>query len=233
MEQLQREVQSLTDRLRAVGVQGSSQKKKPRRARKNKVPQTGSSSPGLMQVTAGSSSRRRRRGKVTGNAGEITLSRKEVCLTVKAVAGTDTGHGTLGIRPASFSFLKQFHMFDKVKWNRLSFVYKPMVGSTTNGAVAYGVQWGFDGTPPVDRSSMSALTPNQSHSVWSDGQSAPLVCPVSKLQTRPWFTPDDSKDDVETGPGRLCWLVTDSDKKGYAMGELWVDYSVTMTGTSF
>lgn len=238
MEQLQREVQSLTDKLRQMQVSGAKPKRQRRRRNANATVPAGASQPGLVSVPASQGRRRRNRKQrlsVQAGTGTLTLVRRELVRTVSVAVKGAVQLDYVDIVPSSFSFLKQFTMFDRVKWNKLHLFYKPGVGANYNGFVSYGVLWGFDKSVPSDRAGISALTPNMSHAVWVDGEARPLVCPPSRLQSRPWFTPEDS-DAVEKGPGRVVVAAESpgsSDSSKAIVGELWADYSVTLTGSTF
>lgn len=240
MEQIQREIQSLTDRLNALKSTGKSR----RRPKRQPAVQSGASQSTVTAVASGSgngarrSRRKRKKGvaQVSNNIGVITLARKELLAPIVIAKGQPSGLYGWAIVPASFNFLKQFSMFDKVRWNKLHLFYKPGVGATTNGMVSYGIQWDFSHLEPTNRTSISSLTPNMTHSVWQDGSATPLVCPPSRLQSKPWFTPGDSEDKMEKGPGMIMLAVTKPEVNqtmDFTVGELWADYSVTMTGTGF
>ncbi|USL85433.1 MAG: hypothetical protein [Ixodes ricinus sobemo-like virus 1] len=230
-EQMQREIQSLTDKLAAAKIGAGGGAKRKKAVATGFVPaivNTGSS--------GGSRKRRRKKGNLGANAGQgvITFSRKEKVCDVDIGASQTGGSGNFDLVPKSFTFLKKFTMFDKVKWNKIVLFYKPGVGATFNGFVSYGVLWDFS-AKEADRAKISALTPNMSHALWYDGQMTPLVLPQSKLQTRPWFSVGDDKDIYETGPGRVFWAssTTDTTTSTRVVGEIWADYSITMTGTTF
>lgn len=239
MEQIQREIQSLTDRLAAMKTTGGGR----RRGRKKAAGVQQGSSQGTVTVVAGQGSASKKRGRrrkkgvasVSNNMGVVTFARRELLAPLVVKATTTSLLTGFGIVPGTFSFLKQFSMFDKVKWNKLHVFYKPGVGSTFNGMISYGVLWDWVKLAPGSRDDISSLTPNATHSLWMDGSDKPLVCPPSKLQAKPWYTPADTKDDVEKGPGVLLVAVSMPDKKeaDFTVGELWVDYSVTLTGTGF
>lgn len=227
VEQMQREIQSLTDKLAAAKIGGRATPKK-----KKAGPSSGFQS-GLMVNNAGSSGKRRRRkrsGPAVSNVGTITFARVEKVCDITA-GDSGSGAGNFPLWPSSFTFLSKFKMFDKVRWNKVRLFYKPGVGAMTNGFVSYGALWDFSANT-ANRAQISALTPNMSHAVWFDGQSNPLVLPVSKLQTRPWFSPDYNEV-IEAGPGKILWCVEAVSKGVALVGELWADYSITMTGTSF
>nr|QED21512.1 hypothetical protein 3 [Mortimer virus] len=227
MEQLQREVQSLTDKMKAMHAGGG--KKKKNKSGNSKGQTT--PNPGITQVKGG---KRKNKGKATisNNAGTITLNRKERIMAVEV--GNKTGNGMFDIKPSNFTFLKQFSMFDRVKWNKLVLTYRPGVGTTFNGMISYGVLWDFSKSA-ASRDQISALTPNTTHALWYDGTACPMVLPRQKLQSRPWFTPVDS-DAVEQAPGRIFWAADTPDvvaPNKMVVGEFWAEYSVTLTGTGF
>lgn len=198
----------------------------------------GASQAGVVSV-GGSGRSRRKRNKVRmqGGQGTITLSRREMLRSVKVgPANSAYAADSVEIQPNKFQFLKQFTMFDKVKWQKLHIFYKPGVGANFNGFVSYGVSWDMETTDPKDREAISALTPNMSHALWFDGEARPLVCPQSKLAMRAWYTPTDTKDLVERGPGKILIGATTSGQTNttaMVVGELWADYTVTLTGSSF
>lgn len=238
MEQLHRDIQSLTSRLNAMSVAPT--KKSRRRKKKSAGPQlassVGASQPAVVSVTgSGGRRRRKKRGVVQNGIGTITLQRREMLSAVKVGAKGSLVMSHIDIVPDSFVFLKQFKMFDKVKWNKLHVFYKPGVGANYNGFVSYGSLWGFDKDNLSKRSDISALTPNMSHAIWVDGESRPLICPLSKLQTRPWFSPLAS-DKTEKGPGRLFVAAESAGNQNTTedtVGEIWADYSITLTGSTF
>lgn len=239
MEQLHRDLQSLTAKFAALNAPA----KKSRRRRKGAsvaAATSGASQPAIVSVTGGAKRRRKKRSALsTMGSGMLTLQRREYLRAVNIGIKGVTELDYIDIVPANFNFLKQFSMFDRVKWNKLTIFYKPGVGSNYNGFVTYGVLWGFDKSVPSDRSGVSSLTPNMSHAIWVDGEPRPLICPQSKLQLKPWYTPDDggtAGDIVETGPGRIVVAAESPANTNAAkaiVGELWADYSVTLTGTSF
>lgn len=224
---MQREIQSLTDKLQAVKVGGGA-RRKPKK--------TGPLNPSVVMTTGSASGGRRRKNKklkIGNGAGTITFNRLEKVEDVDIPAKLAKNSGYFDICPSSFTFLKKFVMFDKVRWNKLRLFYKPGVGATFNGFVSYGVLWEF-GSTSADRSQISALTPNISHAIWYDGQASPLNLPQAKLQTRPWYTPDETTDTLEKGPGRVFWCVESSAQaNAIVVGEIWAEYSITMTGTAF
>lgn len=230
MEQLQRDVQSLTDKMKSLHI--SAQPKRKRRGAGISKTQVASQPAIAGGKPLGTS--RKRKGKANSPANSLTLTRRELLISLNV---TNDGLGVsafVPIIPANMNFLKKFSMFDRVRWNKLEFFYKPCVGSTTDGSVSYGVKWAFDAQAKKNRGDISQLTPNASHAIWFDGEARPMRCPLQKLRTRMWYDPGDTSDNVEQGPG-VFYVSADAPdkKKGFLIGEIWVDYSVTLMGTTF
>lgn len=206
------------------------------------------------QVVTGGKRRRRRRGggptvgTQIGNGGQITLTRSELFLQVVSVAepkAPSDANNTLGavaIAPGTgvMPFLwKLAQCYTRLKWNSLSFEWKPAVGTTTNGILTYGVRLMDDrkaGVPPVPatRAQVSSLYPVNDHAVWC---AATLRVNNDLLMSRKWYateptgTPDSTFDNFDYAPGSLEYGLTHDADKGVAYGEFWVTYSVTLDGT--
>lgn len=224
---MRREIQSLTDRLAAM-------KSGSRKGNKKKTTSVQSTSQASVVSVSGSGSRRKRKTKI-GNLsnGQITLSRKEVLTEVKSLTNGSDNKWSVALSPASFNFLQKFSMFDRFKFNSLKLFYKPLVSATHDGSVIYGVCWDPNTTKlPSSRSEVASLTPCRSHALWFDGEAQPMNLPVSRLQTRPWFTLD-ATDAIEKQPGILFCCLTDASKVSATVGEIWAEYSVTLMGSTF
>lgn len=184
--------------------------------------------------------RRRLRRKATASGGGvsgdgmITLSRRELLQSIKLEANKDTSTGMIDLIPTSFSFLKSLSAsFDRLKWNKLRVYYKPAVGTVYGGLVSYGMDWDF-ATNPSNRESVASLTPSVTCAAWQDTESKALMLPTNRLQSRAWYLPntDDAKP-LDKGPGRLLWGATGKKESTVTvLGEIWVEYSVTMQGTN-
>nr|QKN22640.1 coat protein [Erysiphe necator associated sobemo-like virus 1] len=194
---------------------------------------TGSSVP-LKSKQKKRRTRRRKQQTSVGTMGEVTLARRELAATVKLNVSEQSANGAIHIVPDSFTFLKGIgKSFDRFRWSKIHFFYKPAVGTTYGGLVSIGIDW--DSQAGVqDRQQISALTPNRAFSAWSDTEKSPLVLPTNRLQSREWYLPHrENADDIDKGPGILKWAV-DGEKTttGKTIGEIWVDYSVSMSGTN-
>lgn len=165
--------------------------------------------------------------------GDIAISRQEMVQTIKLASGKTEGGGHVDLAPESFTFLKSlFRSFDRVKWTRMAFYYKPAVGTTYGGLVSIGVDWDYGQADTTDRAQISAYTPNASFAAWSDTQKSPMVLPAARLMSRTWYLPRATAFQ-DKGPGKIHWAASGSSETGETtLGELWVDYSVIMSGTN-
>lgn len=181
--------------------------------------------------------RRPRRGKTASvaNEGTITLNRSELLTKISIPVTLASNKGKIDIFPSSFSFLKNISSsFDRLIWNSLKIYYKPAIGTAYGGLVSVGMDWDFI-ADEIDRKAISSLTPNISTAAWQDTETKPLVLPQSRLQSRKYYFPNNTKaGDVDRGPGRLHWAVEGTSNKdsGTVLGEIWATYSVTMQGTN-
>lgn len=164
--------------------------------------------------------------------GGITLSRSEVVSTIQTKAGVANNSGNFDIVPDSFTFLSTlFKSFDRIRWVRLAFYYKPAVGTTYGGLFSMGVDWDYSSGVRT-RANISGLTPNMSAAAWADSQSKPMVLPASRLAGRLWYTPR-AGDNVDKGPGSLRWAADYTrSNEVVTLGEIWAVYSVQMMGTN-
>lgn len=230
-QQLQRELQSVTAKLSALNAGGAKTKRRRKRG-KATLPLTGASQAGVVSVSGGGG--RKRKSKQTAGLGTITFVRREMLLQVAIAKNGGFKSGYAVVKPSSFGFLSKFSMFDKVQWNKFNVFYKPGVGSTFNGFLAYGVEYGKVKTV-TSRGDVSALTPNMSHALWFDGESRPMVVPQARLKAKSWYTPASSEFS-EQYPASIVYAAESAGQTNASdqvVGELWVDYSVTLTGTAF
>lgn len=172
--------------------------------------------------------RRKANAKV---AGDVTISRHEIVKEITLLKDKGTVNANVDIFPSSFSFLaKLSDSFERYRFTKCRFYWKPAVGMTYGGLVSYGCDWNFSSNK-VSRKDVAGLTPNSSHAVWQDTERRPLVLPTSRLMSRAWYS-SNTDDNFSKGPGRIIITATGevptSDKP---LGELWVDYTITFSGT--
>lgn len=227
--QLKTEIANLQRRLSRIAVNGGNNNSPNSRPRRRRPVRRANQSmavvaPAIQPPVARAGPSRSRRGKaVSANDGSIRISRGEFLdvVTVQLVKK---------LTPDSFPWLSALaKAFDRITWHSCTIQYKPAVGTTTNGIVTYGVDWDSDQGRLLDLKMAQALTPLQTHPVW---QCSELRLPPPKLQTRKEYklrAGTDKTDDFDLAPGDL--LVWVEGNQGL-VGQIWVQYDVTLFGTT-
>lgn len=178
-------------------------------------------------------------------SGQVTMSHREYLGQITIGSGSaTTAQGSFYLSPQSFPWLSKISVaFEKYRW--LSFVveYIPDVGTTTDGSVALGVDWGTSdakvgvsllGDPIVvsasyTRAKVVAMTPSLVTPNW---KSAKLRLPANMLQSRLWYdspTSAPTSSYADYAPGFLAYYATGPSSK--SVGDIWVSYKVVMSGT--
>lgn len=159
--------------------------------------------------------------------GTLFLKREEFIEVIYTGASPSViGVGITHLHPQSFPWLKGFaQSFDLYQWRSMSVEYRPCVGSTTEGFVVFGVNWGHTESPKkVD--DVYACTPNFETAVW---QRVPRVTlPANKLQLKKWY--DAPTQSADNQPGTLMWWAEGS-SSGKKFGHLFITYSIVLSGT--
>lgn len=174
--------------------------------------------------------------------GEVTTTRSELLTDLAVSTGTSVS-GSVILSPANFPWFKNIaKAFERVRWNSCVLEYRPAVGANTDGVVALGLDWGAQSATvdeasglwklvrSVDKNDVLACVPSVDTPVWNRVPS--LIVPANRLQSRAWYDlPKDVKTDsvFDAAPGSVLYHVSGSAAKTY--GELWVKYSVTLSGT--
>lgn len=174
-------------------------------------------------------SRRTRKRAKLSTEGTVTLSKSEMVATISVENDNKESGGSIPFGPESMPFLKKLGAaFEQFRWDKVVIYYKPAVGTDYGGMVSVGAD--FQCTAAVKtRGDVSAYSPNASFAAWADTQSRPMVVPQAKLRGRGWYIPSGSGDTVDKYPFSLKWAAAGGKK---TIGELWVQYTVTMQGTA-
>lgn len=212
--------------------------KKQKAKRKKKSKGNSQAVPGTSVMRAQSSSRPL----------EFKMTHREWLATVKLDATKGVVQGAVYIAPNQVKWLAGIaKSFEKYHWNRVEFEYIPDVGTTKDGSVAVGIDFGSKNVKlgqnllgesrPVldkeyDKATVMALTPSLVTPLWN---AAKLVVPPQVLQTRRWYdSPTDAtvSDSPDYGPGFLAYYVKGPvETEGAVVGDVWISYSITFTGT--
>lgn len=224
-QQLRRQVQSLTDKLKALNTG-----KKKTGGNNKSVPGT---SGGSVSTPMGKGRNRRRRAGGASRQGELTFSRCELLRTLKLDAQKTDAADYLDLEPTNFGVLKKLATpFERIKWLKCHIYWKPAVGTTFGGLITYGIDWDSV-TGTISREAVASYTPSVTHPVWQDGQPTSLILPPARLMSRQWyeFNVSDAKM-FDRSPGRLVYAASATAQTTQTvLGEFWCNYTVVLSGT--
>lgn len=163
--------------------------------------------------------------------GTIRVRRKELVLELKAPLKEDASH-VIRTMVASFPWLKGLaNSYDRVKWNSLVVHYKPAVSTNVSGMVMMGFDFDSNNYAKVDVAKVSALTPCLEVPAW---QLASMTIPSSKLMTRKQYRihqfTDEKDDNYELQPGFIIFYTSVTTE--VTVGHIWIEYDVTLSGTT-
>lgn len=177
------------------------------------------------------SQRRKPKRKPTGsvnvnNAGLLSFGRSELFMTI---TGESDGSFSKSapLHPSSLSVLKSLSQsFEQISWDAVRFEYKPGVGTTVGGMLAFGFEWGP--TPRNTKNDVMGLTPSVSCAVH---KSASITVPAARLRARLWYSIDaGALEDKQ--PGQLSVAMDkNADTRQKTVGEIWLHYKIRAQGT--
>lgn len=203
-----------------------------RRGRQRRRGQGQQNSRSIPTVPRQRTGNRRYGSRSLANVGDISITRTELVCEVKTDANGD-GSFTKYLGPDTTNTTTQFPFlsvlsvnFERFRFLNLSLHYVSSVGSTTDGTIAYGVDWNSTTKAPTLANTV-AQTPSCQHAVWVDTTSRPMHCNRALLQSKPWYDTDDVKTDR---PGTLLVYASGSPNK--TMGTIWARYTVQLAGTN-
>lgn len=170
--------------------------------------------------------------------GELTISRSELLAEVYTSTKVTYDTGTKYLYPDTSSNTGQFawlsalaKLFDRIKFHKMHIYWKPAVAATTDGQMTFGVDWNQNLSNKT-AATISALTPSCQVPVWSDTVRKKMVLPIDRLQSMLWYK-IGTGEGFDRGPGQFHYHVTHkSSDTATALGSFWVDYTVTLQGTS-
>lgn len=242
LAQVKSEMAALQKRMAALQISGATASAKTlrnrrRRQRRRARERTGNGAAvvapmmqapavGRAQGAGGGRRRNRRRGLGINPEGQVRVSRTELLVELNGSTSK-----AIDMSLGNFTWLKMLATaFDRVTWHSAELMWKPAVGTTTDGLVAYGVDWNSSPKSNWVRKDILALTPIADHPVWQTTECEPLVLPSQKLMSRKeYFIQSSNK--TETQPGTILIACTGTDQ-AKVHGELWIRYDVSLFGTA-
>lgn len=180
-------------------------------------------------ASGGTKKKKRKASKKKGGSGtsQIRFSRTELVASAVIPAGKTTVEGSVFVVPKSLPILgKMAAAFERVRWERVQFYWKPMVSAMYSGSIALGVDWD-NSAPKTKRSDIAAYAPSRVLPLREDMESRPLVIPPDRLRARQWWAFSDDQANI-AGPCTLCWAV-EGEKAG-SVGEIYMTYTAVLDG---
>lgn len=168
---------------------------------------------------------KKNRNRAGGGTAQIRFSRTECVTTV--TLKSKKASGTVPVHPNSAPILKKLaSAFERCRWERVQFFWKPLVSAMYNGAIAMGVDWDSN-VAATTRANVMAYAPSKAIPLREDTEKDPLKLDTSKLKARSWWVISEDQPNLKQ-PCLLAWAADgDSD---IAVGEIYMTYTVVLDG---
>lgn len=195
----------------------------------------------VQKLTAAGASKKKRKNKrkkpaqkvsvgAQSDAG-VTITKSDLLGTVSVPAQQARQNGSYPIRCSGITFLKTLSAsFERVKFLSVRIEYKPAAAMTQAGLVSMGMDWNWTDAKKT-RADIAAYQPTATSAVWKSMQ---FTLPANRLQTRQWYSTDAGVAGLDAGPGTIAWAVEsgNSGSTQLTLGEVWIHYSVMLSGTT-
>lgn len=179
-----------------------------------------------MPAAAASNVPRNISGTIEGD-GSAVISRTELLASIK---GKDSLKSSVELAPKNFPWLKKVSGgYSNIIWYSVKIFWKPAVGTSTNGSIVIGVDWGHDiAEGDITREKVQALSPMLELPVWQAGKS--LTLPSAKLMSRKFYDLIGTAIlALDRSPGNvLISLIADATSTEKFYGDIWVTYKVKL-----
>lgn len=172
--------------------------------------------------------------RLAGPEGDVTLRKEEMLFTLSSTASKTGTLKSLKFDLASLRTEKALKFFagmaglyERVAWKQLRFSWRPFVGVTTSGAIAYA--FSFGSKAPESRSDVLAHSPVADHQLYVRGS---LTVPPSRIMAQKFCVLDAKPEDVDSSPGSfVVSAMHESSTNVQVLGEFWCTYQVHFSGT--
>lgn len=185
-------------------------------------------------VPAGFITRQTQAMRAMGNSmgdGTITLQRSELIKSVEVANNSNTSDGYIKLLPTASVLpwlYKLASSFDQIVWHQARVIYKPAIGTTFGGSFVIGVDWNPAATTS-SRSTVQACSPVAETAVWQPSQ---IVLPASRLQSRKYYFMSASQAQDAAPAAILYNLKCSSVAEQTFIGDIWLEYKVSLLGPS-
>lgn len=179
--------------------------------------------------TKGKKKKNKRKKARSGGTAQIKFSRTELVasVTLAKSGNVNKATGTIRVVPDSAPILKKLGgAFERARWERSNFYWKPSVGAMYSGSIVMGVDWDMRNAATT-RADVAAYAPSRVLPLREDGESQPLRMDPSRLKGRNWYNFSDSTDAVAC-PAQLVWVA--EGESAITVGEIYWTYTVVLDG---
>lgn len=188
--------------------------------------------------------RQRRRSPAPGtmdmrSAGIFRFTNREMfCSITHKAANTQSGAAILVNTQNTETFLyKLGSLFGRYRWLSLDFYYESQVASSSDGMVAYGLDWSCKAITFAAKATTLAvatsLNPSISHPVWDSSHRLPRA-PQSRLNARTWYDSDSTTAEISSVCAFYYFLntpvVTNGTDVDKNYGIVWIEYTIEFEG---
>lgn len=163
--------------------------------------------------------------------GTITLQRSEILCSIEIPANGTSAADCIKMLPSPSVLpwlYKISSSFDQIIWHQARVYYKPAVGTTFGGSLVIGVDWNPAATATT-RATVQACSPVMEAAAWQPMQ---MVLPPARLQSRKFYflTATAAQD---AAPAALLYnLKCSTVKEQTFLGDLWLEYRVSLLSPS-
>lgn len=163
--------------------------------------------------------------------GVIIVSRTELAVSIDVAAAAGEASKAIKLAPSRncLPWLSRLAgSFDEIIWHSARVFYKPAVGTNFAGSLVIGMDWNAKATD-ASREKAQSCSPAMESAAW---QPISMVLPSNRLQSRKFYNLS-ADDAIDQAPGAILYnLKCDTSDKQRFVGDIWIDYKVSLLGPS-
>jgi hypothetical protein len=171
-------------------------------------------------------------------AGATRLRHTEYWTTLKTVVNATDAFSATVLHPgqSGLSHLDNFaKIYERYRIHSCTAHYRTLVGTTTNGAVVFGVDWDFKyfgTTAPTSMAEITVKAPSRRSAIWQEFN---MPLPSNQLMDRkikPVLSESTEVGDYisDSVCSLLVGMSFDSDSAVKSLGEVWLTYDIEFLG---
>lgn len=184
------------------------------------------SQPASSSQTVGKKKKKKKK-KFTSGSGTASIKFARTELVASITLKNKKASGVVKIIPDSAPILKKLGAaFERARWERSNFYWKPAVGAMYSGNIAMGVDWDCREVAPT-KAGITSYSPFQVLPLREDGETKPLKIDANRMRARQWYNYGDSQAAIAM-PCQMAWAV--EGESDISVGEIYWTYTVILDG---